>query len=129
MAKYSIIIDQELKIIRYTHSGLILAEDIEEAWSDLLKIEEFTQLKYNLLSDYSEGVFQIHPSALPYIIEFMHSVEYIVRGKKQALMVNDPYSVAASIIFLERVGKEIGFKVQVFSTETHALGWLLSNPR
>lgn len=122
--KYSISIEHELRIIRYTHAGIIKAGDIGEAWEDFLTMKEFTLLKYNLLSDYRNGKLQIGRDFLPELMEFMRSIENIVKGKKQALIVDEPYSVAASMLFKEEVQKEIGFNVKVFSTESAALHWL-----
>ena len=121
---YSIHIDHKRKLINYKHSGIIKAEDIEEAWRDFLEMKEFTQLQYNLYSDYRNGVFQIPRNSLPDIIEFMRRIEPVVKGKKQALIVDEPNSVAASILFENRVNEEIGFIVAVFSTEESALKWL-----
>lgn len=123
--KYSIDIDHELKIIRYRHAGIILGKDIEMVWQELIKIKEFTQLKYDLLSDYRDGDIQIPVVELPQIIEFMRSIEEIVRGKKQALIVDHPKSVARSVIFQNSVNREVGFIVKVFSAETAALNCLL----
>ncbi len=122
--KYSIIIDHELKLIKYKHSGLIHAEDIEEAWNEFLTLPEFTKLKYNLFSDYRSGEFQIPRKNLPEIINFMQKIETIIRGKKQALIVDSPYSVAASMLFGNEVNEKIGFNVQVFASERAALKWL-----
>jgi hypothetical protein len=122
--KYSIEIDHEWRIIRYKHSGIIHAEEIEEAWGEFLKIKDFTQNGYNLLSDYRDGKFKIPISHLSKMIEFMREIEGVVKGRKQALIVSHPYSVAGSIIFRDRVYKEIGFKVKLFSTEPAALKWL-----
>ena len=52
-------------------------------------------------------------------------IENLVRGKKQALIVDEPYSVAASMLFESEVNIKVGFKVQVFSTEAAALRWLV----
>lgn len=124
--KYTIFIDHELKLIRYTHSGLISGADIEEAWSEFLTIPEFTQLKYNLFSDYRNGKFQIPRNELSEIVGFMENIEPTVRGKKQALIVDEPYSVAASILFRNAVNEKVGFDVQIFTTEDAALNWLSS---
>jgi len=121
---FSIIIDHELKIIRYTHYRLICALDIEKAWSIFLNMKEFTELNYNLLSDYRGGKFQMSVNVLPEIIKFIRVIENIVKGKKQALIVDDPYSVAGSMLFESKVIEEIGFIVKVFSTEVAALKWL-----
>ncbi len=124
--KYSISIDHKLRIIRYTHSGLIKGDDIGEAWNEFLKMEEFTQLNYNLFSDYRNGKFQMSLESIPEIVGFLRAFENILRGKKQALIVDEPYSVAVSMLFEDKINKEIGFDVQVFSTEKSALSWLLS---
>lgn len=122
--KYSIHIDHELKIIRYNHPGLITADDIGEAWKEFLTFQEFTQLKYNLCSDYRNGKFQIPVEYVSDIIDFMRSIETIVREKKQALLVDEPYSVAASMLFQRSVYEQLGFRVQIFTTEAAALTWL-----
>jgi hypothetical protein len=122
--KFSIDLDHKFKIVRYRHSGLIYAEDIEEAWSKFLILREFTELKYNLFSDYRGGRFEIPLEHIAEIIKFMRNIENVVRGKKQALLVDEPYSVAASMLFEEEVTREVGFKVQVFTTEKAALKWL-----
>lgn len=122
--KYTIHIDHELKLIRYTHSGFINAEHIDAAWEELLALKEFTQLNYGLLSDYRGGKFQIDLEFLPELMEFMHTIENVVKGKKQALIVDEPFSVAVSMIFKNEVQSEIGFDIEIFSTEAPALFWL-----
>ncbi len=122
--KYCIQIDHDLKVIRYQHSGIIYSEDIEQAWGEFLNLQEFTQLKYHLLSDYRKGQFHMSFRDLPSIIEFMRPIENIVRGKKQALIVDNPNDVAGSILFMNNVYKEVGFNIQVFSTENAAINWL-----
>ncbi|HZJ74116.1 MAG TPA: hypothetical protein VFC87_04880 [Perlabentimonas sp.] len=121
---YSISIEHELKIIRYTHAGLIKPEDIDKAWVQLLAMKEFTELKYNLLSDYRNGKFQIPLEFLPELMGFMKNIESIVKGKKQALIIDDPLDVAISMIFENKVKKEIGFVIKIFTTNASALQWL-----
>lgn len=122
--KYSINIDHELRLIRYTHSGLIYVEDIGEAWKEFLSLQEFTDLKYNLLSDFRGGKFQIADTFVTEITNYMQRIETIVKSKKQALITDDPYSVAISMIFADDVYKKVEFNVKVFTTETAALRWL-----
>ncbi len=122
--KYSISIDHESKIIRYKQSGSIKMEDMRGAWNEFIKMQEFTKLKYNLLSDLRGGKFQISIERVKDIIEFVRRYENIVKGKKQAIIVDDPYSSAASMLFKIDVYNEVGYNVQLFSTETAALEWL-----
>uniref|UniRef100_UPI0032175D8E hypothetical protein n=1 Tax=uncultured Draconibacterium sp. TaxID=1573823 RepID=UPI0032175D8E len=123
---YTIEIDHELKIIRYKHSGIIEADEIHKAWKEFLKMEEFTILKYNLLSDYRGAKFNIKVDFLPALIEFMTSIQDIVKGKKQCIIVDDPYSTAASILFEQEVNAKVGFIVKVFTTKQAALNWLIN---
>jgi hypothetical protein len=122
---YEIKIDHKLKIIRYRHSGIIHDVDIEQAWGEFLNIKEFTQDKYNLLSDYRNGKIEIPRSSLPDIIAFMQAIREIVNGKKQSIIVSDPYSTAASILFENAAYKNVGFIIKVFSTEEAAINWLV----
>lgn len=123
---YSVDVDHDLKLVRYKHTGKIQAPEIEQAWGDFLNLKEFTEKKYNLLSDYRNSKFDIPLEYLPAIVEFFKPISHIVKGKKQALIIDDYYSMAASILFVEKMFSEIGFIVQVFSTEEAAMEWLRS---
>ena len=123
---YSISVDHELKIIRYKHAGTITADDIGQAWQECLGMKEFTQLKYNLLSDYRGGKFDMPIKKVKEVVGFMVNIKDIVKGKRQALIVDDPFSTASSMMFEADVYKEVGFIVNVFTTENAALNWLLS---
>jgi adenine/guanine phosphoribosyltransferase-like PRPP-binding protein len=124
--KYTVDIDHELKIIRYAHSGIIQAEEIAYVWgNEFLKMKEFTELKYDLYSDYSNAKFDIPVEFLPELMEFMESIKPIIKGKKQSIIVDDPYSTAASLLFENEANKEIGFLVKVFNTKNAALEWLI----
>lgn len=124
--KYSINVDHEPKIIRYKHSGIISADDIGQAWQEFLSMNEFTRLKYNLLSDYRGAKFDIPLKKVEEIVEFMFQIKDIVNGKHQALIVDDPYATAVSMLFEADVYKKVGFLVNVFTTEKAALYWLQS---
>ncbi len=123
---YTINLDHEYKLIRYKHTGNIKAEEIDKAWQEFLSMKEFTEGEYNLMSDYRNSQFDIHRSEVHMIISFMKNIEHIVRGKKQSLIVDNPYSTATSEIFAERVFEATGFKVELFSTPEAALEWLRS---
>jgi len=126
MMEYSIDIDHDRKLIIYRHSGFLTTDNIGEVWTQLLAMPEFTQMKYNLLSDYRNSRFIFSVEEVTEIVNFMRNIENMVRGKKQALILEDPRSTAASMLFEQKVYDEVGFDVQVFSTEKAALRWLLT---
>lgn len=121
---FSIELIHDLKLVKYIHSGLITADDIEAAWAEIIKIKEFTDLDYNLLTDYRMGKTSIKTSGKKRALDFMKGLEKIVRGKKQALLMNDPLTVALSFIFQKEVKKTTGFNIKIFSTYEKALLWL-----
>jgi len=124
---YTITIEHDLKLIKYKHDGLLEAKDIGYVWeNELLKMKEFTQMEYNLFSDYSDAKLKIPTSFLPELMTFMKKIRFIVEGKKQSIIVADPYSTAASLIFENEVIKEAGFEVKVFSTKEAAFNWITS---
>lgn len=124
MKNYTISIDHDLKLIRYRHTGIINAEEIEAAWFEFLSIKEFTEQKYNLLSNYLGSKFDFPIHSADEIVKFMQNIQHIVKGKKQALIVDDNFSVAASMLFETKVQKQVGFIVRIFNTESAALKWL-----
>jgi len=126
MKNYTIDIDHDQKIVRYKHNGNLVPDDIGEVWDKLLKMEEFTEAKYNLLSDYTKAKFDIPITFIPELIEFMENIKDVVNGKKQAIVILDPYSVAITLMFENEVYKKVGFDVIVFSTEKEAVKWLKS---
>lgn len=124
---YSIVIDQENRIIRYKHSGEIEREDLGTAWQELLMIKEFTELGYSLLSDYRNSVFLFNLNDTKVIEDFLLSIQHILKGKKEGVIVDNPFSTAVSVYFQSKLQKMIGFEVKVFSTEKAALDWLVYN--
>lgn len=123
---YSFDIDHERKIVLYTHSGYLETSSIGMAWNELLHIEEFAQGCYNLLSDYRNSDFHLNKrDEIDSIVDFLYKIKHILKGKKQALIVDNPLNTALSILFEEKATKKIGFIVKVFSTKVEAIKWLL----
>nr|WP_319510407.1 hypothetical protein [uncultured Draconibacterium sp.] len=120
--------EPDQKIIFYKHWGNLKTEDIGYVWENkFLKMPEFTELGYNLFSDYSEAIFDMSVKDVDFIIEFMRHLIPILKGKKQSIIITDPTSTAASLIFENEVNQEIGFNVKIFSTKEAALKWLQSS--
>ena len=122
---YSIEADDTLKIIRYKHSGKVDKEEIGKAWQGLIKLRKFTELNYNLLSDYRAATFNLNLEDVELISDFLSSLKHVLNGKKQSLIIDNPKATAFSIMFEDKVLKKIGFKVNVFSTIEAAEDWLV----
>ena len=121
---YTLTINHELKFVHYAHKGKITRDEIGEAWKELLNMEEFTKLKYNLLSDYRGGSFQFNASELEVIDNFLDSIKIILKGKRNAVIVDNPSEAAISFMFEHHKTKEINFNVKTFSTESAAFKFL-----
>lgn len=122
---YSITIDHENKLIRYQHSGRLQVEDIGKAWDEFVKIKEFTHKGYHLLSDYSHARFVFDTEEIETIINILEQMPFL-NQKKQALIIDDPYSTAGSLLFENDIYKRSGFNVKVFATKKAALSWIIS---
>ena len=122
---YSLTIHHDKKYIHYTHDGVIERKEIGEVWSQLLKTAEFTEKKYNLLSDYRGATFNFSVSDLDVIENFLESLKNILTGKKNAVIVEAPHETVISILFENKMSRKINFHVKTFSTEEAAIYYLL----
>lgn len=122
---YSIHIDHQNKIIHYQHKGVIGTDDIGSAWQEFLQMKEFTEQKYNLLSDYSEAHFDMKVKDVGLITDFLLTLKPVLQGKKQAIIIDEPFNTAISLLFEGQANSRIGFKVCVFSGEKAAKKWLM----
>lgn len=121
---YTIQIDHDRKLIRYKHKGDIRKEAIGMAWQEFLRMEEFTQKGYHLLSDYTKAKFIMTDNDVSEITMFLAQLSLILKEKKQALVLSEPMSTALSMLFAGEVVKKVGFIVEVFSTLDGALCWI-----
>lgn len=121
---YSITPDPQLNIIRYTHSGHVSKEDIGQVWDKLLKMKEFIHDGFNLLSDYRDAVFDMDIEEIYEIVDILEEMGPVLHGKKQSLVVKDPYPTAGSILFEEVSQRKLKFKIKIFSTLDAAIHWL-----
>lgn len=123
---YEINIKHDLKLIQYKHCGFIDKDEIGKAWQEFLSLKEFTELKYNLFSDYTEAKFVLDIEDVHLITGFLFSIKDILFEKKQALVVLDKYNTAISNLFSKDVIEKVGFLVQVFNNKEEALQWLIA---
>lgn len=123
---FTISIETQRSLIRYEHTGTVFSQDLDAAWIQILGLKEFTELGYNLISVYKGAVFEMPLDKADEIVAFLKTINPILIGKKHALVVDDVYSTAASLFFEDKVTRQTGFLVQVFTTESAALAWVYS---
>ena len=87
-------------------------------------MKEFTELGYNLLSDYEDAKFSMKVRDIDEITGFLSKLKPILEGKKQALIMTEPMTTALSLIFEGDVNEQVGFVVKVFSSQKAGLKWL-----
>ena len=122
---YTINIDHENRIIHYHHTGIITKESIGEAWGEFLGKEEFTALKYNLLSDYTDTTSTLDVDDVDLIVGFLFKIKDILKGKKQAHIIDRPLDTALSLLFETDANKKVGFIVKTFSSKEAGKKWLI----
>jgi hypothetical protein len=79
---FTVDINYHDNLILYKHKGFLKIEEIGEAWQELLKLKEFTELKYNLLSDYSDAKSDFGEEDVQLITDFFFSIKEILKDKK-----------------------------------------------
>lgn len=122
--KYLIIINHDKKYIHYSHSGLVERSEIGQAWGELLNLEEFSKLKYNLLSDYRGAKFNFTASETNVIENFLLSIKPILDGKRNAVIVDKPSETVISLLFEAKMASKINFQIKTFYTEEAAVSFL-----
>jgi hypothetical protein len=121
---YSIKVNHQLKFIEHKHIGVIERKDLADVWAVLLKMNEFTNEGYNLLSDYSDGTFSFGHNDLEPIDSFLETVRDIIKGKKNAVIVEKPNDYVLSILVGEDLLSRMNYFVKLFSTRDSAIEFL-----
>ncbi|HPG33715.1 MAG: STAS/SEC14 domain-containing protein [Lentimicrobiaceae bacterium] len=125
MKNYTISVDDKLKIIRYRHTGNIPRKELGEAWTEILNIDEFTQQEFHLLADYRGATFNFSIDETKAIDQFLIAHKALLKGKKEALIVDNPFTTVVAILFEDKLYAQTGFEIKAFSTEHAAIRWLI----
>lgn len=121
---YSIELNHEFQFIRYSHSGEIERKEIGEAWREIIELKEFTQLGYNLLTDYRGGVFFISIDEISLVDDFPGKIKHLLKGKRNAVIVDNPNEHVLSMLVGMDKDIAMNYYVDLFSTEEAALNYL-----
>jgi len=125
MSNYSITIDHEKKYIHYSHKGKISRKEIGDVWIELLNTSEFSKGKYNLLSDYRDGIFDFDIKSVEVIEDFLKANQVVLNGKKNAVIVRNPEETVIAMLFENKMQIEINYYVKTFSTLDAAIRFLI----
>lgn len=128
---FDIKLDHERKLVYYKHEGFIKREEIGEVWRQILSLKEFTEMSYDLISDYRYGKFDFIPNDdnITVIDNFFISIKHILKGKLEAVILDDPFSTAVSMLFENKYENSIGFKIKIFSSHQAAYKWIANFQR
>ena len=121
---FSIVADKEHKIIKYKLSGVLDESNMGTAWKEIIKMKEFYESGYNILSDYRDAVFKFSINETNFLDEFIFNIRRLLKGKKSAVIVNVPIYTAISVLIKEKFINVPDFDVKIFSTEEAAIDWL-----
>lgn len=124
---YTLEIDTSNKLIRYTHAGDLNPESIGLAWQELLVMPEFVTGGYDLMTDYRQAVYTGESEDMELIADHLSQYSSILKGKMQAIIFEDSYSTALTILFNNEVHQKTGFIVAVFTSSSEGLAWLKRN--
>lgn len=125
MSNYSITINHEKKYIHYSHQGKISRKEMGDVWIELLNMTEFSKEKYNLLSDYRNGVFDFNIENIDVIEDFLKANQDVLKGKKNAVIVDNPNETVIAMMFENKMQIEIDFYVKTFSTLEAAIKYIV----
>ncbi|MFB6318812.1 hypothetical protein [Saccharicrinis sp. FJH54] len=116
--------DHKRKIIIYKHYGTINLGDLQSAWLEILNINMFSQGDYNLLADYRNAKFNFEFKETNVVLDFLLTIKDILKGKKEAVIVDNPQSTVMSMLVKKEIQKIPEFRVEIFSTSNAAYNWL-----
>lgn len=100
---YTINLNHEKKLIIYRHPGEVDKVEIGKAWIEFMNMKEFTEKNYNLFSDYRNSQFNLFLEDIDPVVNHLFQLKGLLANKKQALILDKPFSTALSMIFEERV--------------------------
>ncbi|MFO7862483.1 MAG: hypothetical protein R6U85_00645 [Salinivirgaceae bacterium] len=126
-SNYSITIDHKNRLINHKHYGLIERKQLGQAWMEIIKMTEFLKHEYGLLSDYREGSFNFSIDNIDPIWDFLNANANLLKGKIEAVLVDNPKDTVIPVLFQNSIYERIGFAVKIFSTQEAAKEWLKAN--
>lgn len=122
--KHKIEIDREHLLIRHKNDGVIELNEIKETWEEIIKLREFKESDYRLLSDYRKGHFNFTMADVEEIFYIIRCHRELFEGRLKVLLIDNPKNTVISVLSARFAYKEFGFKMVQFYTEEAALRFL-----
>jgi len=120
-----IVIDHEKKAICRYFKGLIKTDEICESWQQIITMPEFTNLGYNLLTDYAEAEFDFPISKTEDIWKCLDNLKNLLTNRKEAIIAVTPFNTAVNMLFEKDSYRLLNYWVKTFSTREAAIDWLM----
>jgi len=119
----SSIYDKKKGILITKKHGIITLNDIIE---DIILVGQNTDLPENLkiLTDVTEAEYRFRESEIPILVKYVKETLRKFESVKEALIQNDPYVTALSMIYQFNLKEFKNFKYKVFSSSEFAYRWL-----
>lgn len=117
-------IDHHKKIIYRKFESALTLKDIRESWNEILKMDEFADYNYNLISDYRNADLKIKFRQIREVVAFYINNKKKLKGSCHAVVTNSPRPTAFSTFFERNYDTIIPLTYKTFSTIEEALQWL-----
>jgi hypothetical protein len=121
----SLDLDDERKLVIIKHIGDVTFASLAHGWLTLLHTKAFKDKGYNLLSDYRGAKFTFKLNELIVARKFMKDFKTVLKGKKVAVITDEPYITAISTLFEIYAYEDAELILKIFATEKAALKWVM----
>lgn len=122
----SLDIIDNLGVVVHQYKGTVTPKELGNAWNTFMHLKVFRENKYDLISNYGNARFDFKIEDLEIAKKFLRKHRQTLIGKREAIVTNDPYTVALCVLFKHHAEREAGLTVNIFSSEEGALKWLLN---
>lgn len=117
-------IDHHKKIIYRKFESALTLEDIRESWNEILKMDEFVDQNYDLISDYRNADLKIKFRQIWEAVAFYIKNKDKLIGSCHAVVTNSPRPTAFSTFFERNYDTIIPMAYKTLYTTEEALQWL-----
>lgn len=124
MQQCDLSLDHHQEIIFRKFKSALTLEDIRESWNEILKMDEFVNYNYDLISDYRNADLKIKFRQIWEVVAFYIKNKDKLKGSCHAVVTDSPRPAAFSTFFERNYDTIIPMNYKTFATTEEALQWL-----